>query len=139
MNIQSSVIVWTIICFVLLMLILHNLLFKPVLKVMDDRRLHIENAKKKKREIESLRLQYEATAIENQKKRIEARKKAVKDETEQIRLDLKKAIDTANSQRLLDVENYQASSNEELEAIVSEMNDNISAVATAFAKRIISQ
>ena len=139
MNIQSSVIVWTIICFVLLMFILHNLLFKPVLKVMDDRKAHIEKANIKKMEFEQLRLQYEETAVQNQKKRIELRKQAIKDETEQIRLDCKKAIDYANSKRLADVENYQASSEEELEILVSGMNNNISAVAVAFAKRIISQ
>lgn len=139
MNIQSSVIVWTVICFVLLMVILHNLLFKPVLKVMDDRKAHIENAKKKKRELEQLKLQYEETAVGNQKKRIEIRKKAIKDETEQLRLDCKKAIDDANGRRLADVENYQVSSNEELEIIVGKINGSIGAVAAAFAKRIISQ
>mgnify|MGYP002517687712 CR=1 FL=1 len=35
MNIQISVIIWTVICFVALMLILRNLLFKPLLDVMD--------------------------------------------------------------------------------------------------------
>ena len=48
MNIQVSVVLWTIICFVLLMLILHNLLFKPVLKVLDARREKIVNAAAKK-------------------------------------------------------------------------------------------
>ena len=52
MNIQLSVVLWTIICFVLLMLILHNLLFKPVLKVLDARREKIENVAAKKAEWE---------------------------------------------------------------------------------------
>ena len=45
MNIQLSVIVWTVICFVLLRLILKNLLFKPVLQVIDSRREKIDAAK----------------------------------------------------------------------------------------------
>ena len=56
MTIQLSVTVWTVICFCLLMLILHNLLFKPVLKVMDDRRERIEKARLKKEEQKKLLL-----------------------------------------------------------------------------------
>ena len=46
MNIQPSVIVWTVICFLLLMVILKNLLFTPVLKMIDSRREKVEGADK---------------------------------------------------------------------------------------------
>ena len=60
MNIQISVVIWTVICFALLMVILRNLLFKPLLKVMDERSVRLENARKKKSEIdEAIREQEE--------------------------------------------------------------------------------
>lgn len=48
MTVQLPLILWTIICFVLFALIIYNLLFKPVLEVMDKRRARIEDAEKKK-------------------------------------------------------------------------------------------
>ena len=54
MNIQPSVIVWTVICFLLLMIILKNLLFTPVLKMLDSRKEKVEAADKKLRDIESI-------------------------------------------------------------------------------------
>jgi large subunit ribosomal protein L22 len=48
MTIQISITVWTVICFILLMLILHNWLFKPVLQMMDRRRERIEKAAARK-------------------------------------------------------------------------------------------
>ena len=48
MNIQPSIMVWTVICFLLLMVILKNLLFDPVLKVIDARHQKMHAAKEKK-------------------------------------------------------------------------------------------
>ena len=48
MTIQPSVMVWTVICFLILMAILKNLLFTPVLKMIDSRREKIQAAAKKK-------------------------------------------------------------------------------------------
>ncbi len=45
MTIQISVTVWTVLCFLALMLILDRLLFRPLLSFMDKRREKIENAK----------------------------------------------------------------------------------------------
>ena len=59
MSIQISVIIWTVICFLLLMLILHNWLFKPVLDVMEKRRNRIEKAKEKQLEVQRLTEEYE--------------------------------------------------------------------------------
>ena len=72
MTIQLSVTIWTIICFVLLMLILHFLLFKPVLKVMDDRRMHIQKAAQRKAENERLESEYASMLSEQKKAYLEA-------------------------------------------------------------------
>ncbi len=45
MTIQLPVLLWTIILFVVLMLVLNKLLFKPFFKVMDARKARVEAAK----------------------------------------------------------------------------------------------
>ena len=55
MNFQLSVIIWTVICFLILMAILKNLLFEPVLKVLDGRKEKLEAARAKRAETEKKR------------------------------------------------------------------------------------
>ena len=62
MNIQPSVMVWTVICFLILMVILKNLLFTPLLKIMDSRREKIQAASKKKEDIEKCILEHKNQA-----------------------------------------------------------------------------
>ena len=71
MSIQPSVIVWTVICFLLLMIILKNLLFTPVLKMLDSRKEKVEAADRKLREIESIEAE-NAKRIAAEKIRAEA-------------------------------------------------------------------
>lgn len=46
-NIQPSLIIWTVICFGLLMLVLDRLLFRPLLKLMDERKEKAESARRR--------------------------------------------------------------------------------------------
>ena len=48
MTVQISVTVWTILCFLALMLILDRLLFRPLLSFMDERRSKVDGAREKK-------------------------------------------------------------------------------------------
>ena len=48
MTVQISVTVWTILCFLALMLILDRMLFRPLLTFMDKRQNKVDRAKKKK-------------------------------------------------------------------------------------------
>lgn len=57
MTIEPSLIVWTVLCFLALMLILKKLLFQPMLTFMDTRNAKIEAARKAK---EDARTEYEA-------------------------------------------------------------------------------
>lgn len=72
MTIQISVTVWTILCFIALMLILDRLLFRPLLGFMDKRREKIEGAKQvretalRQRQEEILRREEEAAAAKKQ-------------------------------------------------------------------------
>ena len=47
MDIKLPLIIWTIICFGLLALVLDRLLFRPLLKLMDERKAKIDGAKKR--------------------------------------------------------------------------------------------
>lgn len=47
-TIQVSILLWTIICFVVLMLILDRLLFRPLLDFMDKRREKIDGARSRR-------------------------------------------------------------------------------------------
>ena len=55
MTIQLPVLLWTVICFVLLMLILSRLLFRPLLDFMDKREEKIRSAALKLEEMEAAR------------------------------------------------------------------------------------
>ena len=59
MNIQLPVLLWTVICFVVLMFILKNLLFKPVFQMLDQRKAKIAAAQKKKEDIYALHKEHE--------------------------------------------------------------------------------
>ena len=78
MNIQPSVIVWTVICFLLLMVILKNLLFTPILRMLDSRKAKIEAADKKLKDIERI-------TLENEKRIAEEKIRAEAAEQEQLK------------------------------------------------------
>ena len=71
MEIQISVIIWTIICFGVLMVILRNLLFKPLFKVMDQRSERLKKARKKKAEIEELVREHEEKIVAQKEQYLE--------------------------------------------------------------------
>lgn len=138
MNIQPSIMVWTVICFLLLCVILKNLLFEPVLKVIDSRHEKIVAAKEKKKNIETLVSEHEVQ-IEKEKILIEERnRKLVKQRLEQIHLQGKKEIEAAQRQCLADVQKYRDDIIDEREKIVSSVAPKMETAAALFAKNIIS-
>lgn len=139
MTIQLSVTVWTIICFVLLMFILHNLLFKPVLKVMDKRREKINNAAEKKAAYEKQKNEYESALIEKKAAAYEAQQKQIKAEIEMIRSESKQAIETAKEERIIEVENYRKKTENERTEILNELNIHSAEIATSFAESLIKE
>lgn len=52
MNIQISVVLWTIICFFCMLVILQKLLFVPMLRCMDARNARIAGARAKKQKLQ---------------------------------------------------------------------------------------
>lgn len=137
MTIQLSVTVWTVICFVLLMLILHNLLFKPVLAVMDKRNKKIEDAKAKKAEFEKIQSENDALLSKKKKAFLEARLKKSTEEIEAIRANSKLAAQKAQEERLKTVEEYRYKSDVEHKEILLVLEAHSTDLASAFAENLV--
>ena len=138
MNIQLSVIVWTVICFLLLMVILKNLLFTPILRMLDSRKAKIEAADKKLKDIERITLENEKRIAE-EKIRAEAESIAAAKETvQQIQLKGKKEIENAQRKCLSDIEEYRQGITGEYDKIVYSVAPKMETAAAIFAKNIIS-
>ncbi len=134
MEIQISVIVWTVICFLGLMLILKYLLFEPVLKVMDQRNERIalakrryaehceqekEAADKSKREVEQL---LSSAAAKNG----EALERAKKEAEEKIAL--------ANEKRQAELSGYSEKLSLQRKSIAEGLGKNTESLAQLFAE-----
>ena len=138
MSIQPSVVVWTVICFVLLMIILKNLLFKPVLEVLDKRKEKIDAASKKLRNIESITAENERR-LASEKARAEAESvAAAKEKVQQIQSQGKKEIQNAQRKCLSDIDEYRNGITEEYDKIVYSVAPKMETAAAIFAKNIIS-
>ena len=138
MSIQPSVVVWTVICFVLLMIILKNLLFKPVLEVLDKRKEKIDAATKKLRDIESITAENERR-LASEKARAEAESvAAAKEKVQQIQSQGKKEIQNAQRKCLSDIDEYRNGITEEYDKIVYSVAPKMETAAAIFAKNIIS-
>lgn len=138
MNIQPSVIVWTVICFIFLMFILKNLLFTPVLRMLDSRKEKVEAAERKLKDIESI-------TAENERRAVEVRQRAenesivqAKEKAQQIQSDGKKEIEIAQRKCLSDIDEYRKGIADEYDKIVYSVAPKMETAAAIFAKNIIS-
>ena len=138
MSIQPSVIVWTVICFLLLTVIHKSLLFTPVLKVLDSRKEKVEAADEKLREIEKITAENE-NRIAEEKLRAEAESIAQAKETvQQIQSKGKKEIENAQRKCLSDIQEYREGITGEYDKIVYSVAPKMETAAAIFAKNIIS-
>lgn len=138
MSIQPSVLVWTVICFLLMMLILKKLLFTPVLKMLDSREEKIKAADERLREIE-------AVTAENEKRLADAKAQAeaaviaeAKQRAQQIQSEGKKEIENAQRKCLADIEEYRQGITGEYDKIVCSVAPKMETAAAILAKNIIS-
>ncbi len=138
MNIQPSVIVWTVICFLLLMVILKNLLFKPVLEVLDKRKDKIDSAEQKLRDIESISAENERRMAEEIARAEAESVVQAKAKVLEIQSQGKKEIENAQRKCLSDIEEYRKDIKGEYEKIVYSVAPKMETAAAIFAKNIIS-
>ena len=138
MTIQVSIIIWTVICFSLLMLILHNWLFVPVLRMIDERRKKIEDARQKKAAIESITSQNESRIEAQKAEYIKTKKQNEKLFLEELKVEGKKQIDAAQKKRMDTVDKYRTQMKNDYSQIVDSVRPDIEKAAEIFAEKIIS-
>ncbi len=138
MNIQLSVVIWTVICFSVLMLILHNLLFKPVLLLFDRRREKIEAADKKRAQDERARLEYQSALESKRAEALERQKQEAVDAILEIQSDNKKQMEDAKREHLKNVEAYRENIQKEYARMIEALTPEMQKAADALAERIIS-
>lgn len=139
MNIQLPVVLWTVICFLVLMLILKNLLFRPVFRVMDERKEKIARAKEKKAEIARLTEEHEKR-MEILRADAEIQKQnLIKSELEIIRAKNKAETDRMKAKRLINTDEYKKAAETEKEAVIASFNNSSDEIVKAFADRLVSQ
>lgn len=139
MNIQLSVVIWTVICFLILMAVLKFLLFRPVLEMLDKRKEKINNAALRKvQEAELLAEHEKKLAIIEEDQKIQ-RENIIKSELELIRVKNRQDTETAKAQRFERIEEYTKKTEAEKEEIRSTFLASSEEIAKAFADRLVSQ
>ena len=138
MNIQLSVIIWTVICFSLLMLILSNWLLRPVLKVIDERNKKLDAARSKKKEYEELAIAQKEEFENKELEYIEQQKAQAKATVAQIQADEKTQLKLAHSQSLENIDAYREELEANHEQIVEALSPQMKEIAEIFAQQIIS-
>ena len=137
-NIQLSVIIWTVICFFLLVLIVSKLLLKPVLEILDKRRKNLEEARAKEAEYAKL-AEYQAKELEQKmaerKLAIEA---AAKEEVAFIQANEKNDLKQAHTESLENIDSYRRELEKNHSQIVDALSTQMEEVAEIFVKQIIS-
>ncbi len=139
MTIQLSISIWTVICFILLMLILHFWLLKPLLQLMDKRQARIDAAKAEK-EARALLAQEQADALmRRQKEQQAAQKKQFRRQIEEVRAENKKAIEQAREQRLEVLDTFRAETKAERAAILNKLSAHSEELAKSFADSLLKE
>ena len=138
MTIQISIAIWTVICFIVLMIILRNFLFKPVLKVLDDRKQRLENARLKEKEQIRKAEENKALILKQQAEYAQKKEQMAKEAAENLSAQGKLQIEEAQKKRISDVDKYRASMDESYKQIISTASVEMNKVAEIFAAKIIS-
>ena len=121
------------------MLVLHNLLFKPVLRVMDERRERISRAQQKGEEQNRRQSEYESLVEQKREAFIESENRRIKDELEAVRQNGKKDIEKAREERLLTVDEFRLKTEKEHGEIIETLKGHSEMLAEIFAQSIIKE
>lgn len=134
MTIQISLVIWTIIGFITLSFILNRFLFKPILKVMDERnekiktaqanrQIELERREKTQKALELAALAREQEAVKAAEKEIENERK----KTESILADKKAEYDA-------ELEKIRKSYEADTKAAESNLSESIDKLALKYVK-----
>ena len=138
MNIQPSVMIWTVICFFVLMLVLDRLLFRPVLGMMHSRKKKLEYAEAE-RKVTELRLR------EENQKRLKALENARRQELDRVAeavLDAKEAAGRRLSEGTARLQGRFADGRAQLDAektqLDERLDERLDALALTLAEKLVS-
>lgn len=138
MTIQPSILIWTLICFAVLMLVLDRLLFRPMLSFMDKRNEKIAAARKKKSENERLIHEAETALDERRKLAAERLDMARETESEAAHRKALEIMSKAAHDSDADTEALGEKLANERAALMKELNTGVDDIAKAFADKLIS-
>ena len=136
MTIQVSVVIWTVICFLLLVLILDRLLFRPVLALMDRRRERIDAAREKQAEYERLAAERAAEREQARADALARQKKRLRDELERTRADGRARLEAANLERARRTEGYRIQAEHDCARLLEMLSERADALAVSFAESL---
>ena len=138
MTIQISVCIWTAICFAALYLVLRNLLFRPMLSLMDERERKISGAR-------TARAEAERRLEEERLRRIAAREEATRRaraeaerEAEHLRLEGKRQLEEAKKAHFAYVEDCRAAAETGLREDMQNAAEPVGRAAERFLSRLFA-
>lgn len=138
MTIQPSILIWTLICFAVLMLVLDRLLFRPMLSFMDKRNEKIAAAKQKKSENERRIQEADASIMERRKLAIEKLNEARTKENETAHKTAAEMINKAVRDSASETEAFGEELVHEKEILMKELDEGVDGIARAFADKLVS-
>ena len=136
MTIQPSVVIWTVICFLLLVLILDRLLFRPVLALLDKRRERLDAAREKKARTERLAAERAETRERERTAALAREKKRQSDELERVRADGRARLEAADLERIRRTDGYRTSAEADCAQLLALLSQRADELAVSFAESL---
>ncbi len=137
-EIQPSLIVWTVICFFILMLTLDKLLLKPILKLMDDRQKKIDFAELKKNKLEeSIKLNEEQKQkfISDMTQKLQKEKEEAK---QRMITEWERRLSETSDMKQKNIDEYRSKLENEKKVISTEIDSRTDELAEKFVTGFLS-
>ncbi len=139
MTIQISVVLWTMICFTFLYFMLNNLLFKPILALIDQRKLNLENARAEYAVFEQQREQEMAVIAEANEAEAARLQKNVDEQPEKITLEGKNLLEEVRKNRIETVKQYRAELDEKYALEGEDAEGNFGELADSYLSNLYAE
>ena len=139
MTIQISVVLWTMICFTFLYFMLDKLLFKPILELIDKRKLDLDNARAEFSAFEQQREKEMARIAEANEAEAARLQKNVDEQAEKISLEGKDLLEEVRKQRIETVKEYRSKLDEEYALEVKKAGENLGDLADSFLSNLYAE
>lgn len=136
MTIQVSVVLWTVICFLLLVLVLDRLLFRPVLALLDRRQERIDAARKKQAEYERLAAEQAARLERERAEAAALRKKQLDQALERTRADGRARLEAANLERVRRTDGHRVQAERDCARLLALLSQRADELAVSFAESL---